>query len=278
MRDRTDELKQKSDKTGANVTARTHQPESRFANAPHGPIMQFQRSLGNQAVQRLFSSGVIHAKGKSGGIVDMIMMKSHEGTAGKIVNQIRDVWKVDPGNRHEEIIMSDGKSFAGVSLLFLLYNNDAQGAWLDPVNVKKRATLSYDLKAANCDEFADMAYSQGRSENTGAQVGIERQPGHAYAVMFDQEDKNNKPNHTIIDPWIKRAHLRKDNDYYMREGTAIYDETKSDGQGWYMTGYYGQQLKRYKWDEINAYYGRNTQIGKDLAERKKAGQNIEHMY
>jgi len=59
---RTDELKQKSDETGADVNTRNPQPDSRGANSSHGPIMHLQRSLGNLAVQRLFNSGAIQAK------------------------------------------------------------------------------------------------------------------------------------------------------------------------------------------------------------------------
>jgi hypothetical protein len=77
----TNESKQNSDKTGANVTTRLHQPNSRVENSPYEPIMHLQRSIGNQAVQRLLLSGAIQARS------DFDSRRQHAGVEQQMISR-----------------------------------------------------------------------------------------------------------------------------------------------------------------------------------------------
>lgn len=67
-----------------NKASQTSKPElSQSTNSPLDQILFLQRTIGNQAVQRLFKSGIIHAKLKIGQPGDI-----YEQEANKIAEQI----------------------------------------------------------------------------------------------------------------------------------------------------------------------------------------------
>lgn len=204
----------------------------------------------------------------------VIMRKERGSDAKKISDLVRNSWKVEPGNRSEEIIANDGKSYAGFQLLWFLYHKDASGPWLSWENIKKRATLAYDLKAANCDQYGDISYCVARSKYNANSLVIEQQPGHTYATMWDKEDNSKPGKQAVIDPWVRRGHLREQEKYYM-SGYSQYNKISCDGAGWYKKGYTDKLKKAYS---LKSWMAQQAKIGKEKAERKKKGEDVPGMY
>ena len=146
--------------------------------------------------------------------------------------------------------------------------------WLDWENIKRRATLAYDLKAANCDQYGDLSYSVARNWSGANSIVIERQPGHAYAAMWDKEDNSRPGKQAVIDPWVKRGHLREKAKYYM-SGYSQYQKVTSDGSKWYMPRYTDRMKSAYS---LEPWMTEKAKEGKERAERKRRGENVPGMY
>lgn len=179
------------------------------------------------------------------------------------------------GNRTDEVISSEGKSYAGVALIDYLINKDHAGSWENRDNLAKRSTLAVDIQAANCNQYAALSYSKALKYTKADNVGLEYDAHHAYVAVYDNEDKNQPGEQTIIDPWVKITGLRKDlQDYYQgREGNqkAI---TKADGANWYYPDYTKNLLKLYSRAVGDETYTSTAAAGLSYAKKRKiAGED-----
>ncbi|KDC52232.1 hypothetical protein [Pseudoalteromonas fuliginea] len=174
------------------------------------------------------------------------------------------------GNRTKEVIASNGKSYAGVALIHYLIDKDHAGSWENRTNLAKRATLAVDIKAANCNQFAALAYSEALRTTKADNVSLEYDAHHAYAVAYDNEDKAKPEEQTIIDPWVKTTGLRKDlQTYYKgREGHQK-ATTKADSGNWYYSQYTEELLKKYGRSVDDEIYNDTAKYGFDLAKEKE---------
>ena len=115
-----------------------------------------------------------------------------------------------------------------------------------------------------------MSYSKALKYTGADNVSLEYNASHAYASVFDNADIGIPGNQTIIDPWVSRTGLRKDNPWYMGKEGNQKATTNADGANWYYTGYTQGLLTLYGRQVGDATYGQQAAYGKKLAEDKKA--------
>jgi hypothetical protein len=231
----------------------------------------------NVIAQRKFRETASHNSADTTNQQEAIQLKSYVNEAKQAVNTIRNTYGVEPGNRTEGVLKTGGTSFANVTLgrFLALSAGEGEGFWSD-LGLEKKATMAYELKSANCDEFGMMAYLEMRAAGTGGSIGIEQQSGHTYGIAFDDENKDTPADQTIVDPWVKRAELRADDVYYNQKRT-LSKSGKSNGAGWYMKDIYGQQMAKLNKD-WKLKWESDAVLGFNLATKKKKGEDISGMY
>ncbi len=208
---------------------------------------------------------VLQRAGKQGNGV--LQMKSYAPEAASI-NQYTRAMIPYAGNRTQEVIDAKGNSYAGVALLDYLLREEHEDNWEAPLCLAHRATLAVDLGAANCNQFAALAYCQAREETTAENVALEYDAAHAYAVAFDNEDS--PENQTIIDPWVKITGLRKEQQaYYQNRAGLQRAKAPADQQHWYYPGYTQRLLAKYNRQKNDAIYGATAAYGLTRAEEAK---------
>lgn len=161
---------------------------------------------------------------------DIFQLRNYSTEAQQINTKVRSTWSINPGNRIDGLKASMGKSYGGKAALDYIVKFILNIPYVgNDDNIGMRASIAKAAKAANCDDFGDLAYSLFKELGNNANVAIEQQPGHTYGVAWDDGDRFE--DQTIIDPWVGRGHLRRAEAYYDKPQQANKIITsKSDGK------------------------------------------------
>ena len=238
-------------------------------NRPESTVEQNLLSLMNASSNIQFKI-LQRAGGEGNGV---LQMKSYAPEAASI-NQYARTMIPYAGNRTKEVIASSGKSYAGVALLdYLLQQEHEDNNWEAPLCLAHRATLAVDLSAANCNQFAALAYCLAREKTTADCVALEYDSSHAYAVAFDAGDAPG--DQTIIDPWVQVTGLRKNQqDYYQGRDQLQRAKINADQQYSYCPGYTNSLLTKYSRQPGDSIYTATAKSGLGLAaEAEKQGKD-----